>query len=70
MLVILCVDYSPWADMGKKMGALLLAGLFIICLSAPGYLGSHSYLKKSYLSVCPGVWRNLVSRTGTAGILE
>ena len=45
MLVILCVDYSPVGRHGKKMGALLLAGLFIICLSAPGYLGSHSYLK-------------------------
>ena len=63
MLVILCVDYSPVGRHGKKMGALLLAGLFIICLSAPGYLGSHSYLKSLIYLVSeqePRVLRNSI----------
>lgn len=45
MLVIFYLDYSLVGRYGKKLGALLLVSLFVICFFAPVYNGSHSYMK-------------------------
>jgi hypothetical protein len=57
MLVILCVDYSPVEKNGS-----LAAGGTVYYLPVSAWLSWQSFLpEKSYLSVYPGVWRNLVS---------
>ncbi|MFQ9660185.1 MAG: FtsW/RodA/SpoVE family cell cycle protein [[Clostridium] symbiosum] len=61
MLVILCVDYSPVGRHGKKNGSLAAGGT-VYYLPVSAWLSWQSFLpEKPYLSVCPGVWRNLVS---------